>query len=158
MQRRADQIPPEGKERLLEAAKRLAQFYRTTGRPAEEAKWKAETTQRYGEEVQQRRKLADSGNVEALNSVAWLLATCGDASIRDGTGAVNYAKMAVEKTERKDANTLDTLAAAYAEAGQLDNAVSAQIEAMALLQDEHLKADFASRLRLYQANHPCHEQ
>ena len=93
-----------------------------------------------------------------MNSVAWLLATCGDASIRDGTGAVNYAKMAVEKTERKDANTLDTLAAAYAEAGQLDNAVSAQIEAMALLQDEHLKADFASRLRLYQANHPYHEQ
>ena len=49
---------------------------------------------------------------------------------------------------------LDTLAAAYAEAGQYDKAVSVQKEATALLQDEAQKQDYASRLKLYESNTP----
>ncbi len=49
---------------------------------------------------------------------------------------------------------LDTLAAAYAEAGQFAKAVAAQKEAMALLQNQKSKDDFASHLKLYEANTP----
>ena len=52
---------------------------------------------------------------------------------------------------------LDTLAAAYAEAGQFDSAVNAQKEAMALLQDEERKKDFSTRLKLYESGTPYRE-
>ena len=52
---------------------------------------------------------------------------------------------------------LDTLAAAYAEASQFDQAVSTQKEAIALLQDEAQKKDFGTRLKLYESNSPYHE-
>jgi serine/threonine-protein kinase len=49
---------------------------------------------------------------------------------------------------------MDTLAAAYAEAGQFTNAVRVQQEAIALLQNEPEKKDYASRLKLYENNSP----
>jgi tetratricopeptide (TPR) repeat protein len=52
---------------------------------------------------------------------------------------------------------LDTLAAAYAEAGQYTNAVKVQKEAIALLQNEEQKKDYASRLRLYESGSPYHD-
>ena len=49
---------------------------------------------------------------------------------------------------------LGTLAAAYAEAGQFTNAVRVQQEAIALLQNELKRKDYASRLKLYENNSP----
>ena len=57
-------------------------------------------------------------------------------------------------TDRKEPNYLDTLAAAYAEAGQFETAVAVQREAILLLRDEKQKQDFASRLKLYESNTP----
>jgi hypothetical protein len=57
----------------------------------------------------------------------------------------------VAAANRKDPQTLDTLAAAYAEAGEFDKAIDTQKEAMELLQNEEMKKDFASRLKLYQS-------
>jgi tetratricopeptide (TPR) repeat protein len=73
----------------------------------------------------------NDGNVGILNNLAWLLATCPDADVRDGRRAVTLAENVVERTERKSANYLDTLAAAYAEVRRFDDAVRVQQEALA---------------------------
>ena len=65
-----------------------------------------------------------------LDELAWLLATYPDSKSRDGTEAVRLAKHACELTERKIPALLDTLAAAYAEAGDFPQAISAAEEAL----------------------------
>ena len=92
----------------------------------------------------------------ACNAVAWFFATCPVAELRNGTNAVTMAEHANLLTHRTNDVYLDTLAAAYAEAGNFTNAVSAQRKAMTLLKDEKAKADFATRLKLYEANIPYH--
>jgi tetratricopeptide (TPR) repeat protein len=59
-----------------------------------------------------------------LNNLAWLLATCQDGHIRDGTQAIQYAERACELTQYKQIMLLGTLAAAYAEAGRFNDAVA----------------------------------
>ncbi len=61
---------------------------------------------------------------------------------------------ACELTEWKDATSLDTLAAAHAEAGDFDSAVRRQTEAIALLSDAEEKKDFGERLKLYRDRKP----
>ena len=65
-----------------------------------------------------------------LDELAWLLATYPDSKSRDGTEAVRLAQHACELTERKIPALLDTLAAAYAEAGDFPQAISAAEEAL----------------------------
>jgi hypothetical protein len=94
----------------------------------------------------------------SLNETAWLLATCSASEIRNGTNAVQLAETAVAATQRLNPGFLDTLAAAYAETQQFDKAVAVQEEAIALLHTEQEKADYGSRLRLYQASKPFRVQ
>ena len=70
---------------------------------------------------------------------------------------MRFAEKVVSETGRRSARFLDTLAAAYAESGEFEKAVSTQKEAIALLQDEAHKKDFATRLKLYESNSPYHE-
>ena len=87
-----------------------------------------------------------------LNSLAWLLATHPDAQFRDGKLAVELAQRACQATDNKDAGNLDTLAAAYAEAGNFPRAieVGTQAEEMAnLTQEVELKRELAQRLEGY---------
>ena len=102
----------------------------------------------------------DAGSEPAaiLNCIAWPLATCPHAPLRDGAAAVSFAEQAVAATNRKDANYLSTLAAAYAEAGQFAKAVSVQNEAITLLPDGKPKEDYESRLKLYESNSPFRER
>jgi len=55
--------------------------------------------------------------VEALNHLAWILATGNDSKFRDGASAVKLAELACKLTGDKHPLLLDTLAAAYAESG-----------------------------------------
>ena len=93
-------------------------------------------------------------NVYAWNSLAWILATSENSAIRDGANAVVFAEKAVIATNRKKTRVLDTLAAAYAEAGQFEKAVSTEQEAIALLQTEAEKNDYKARLKLFEAKVP----
>jgi tetratricopeptide (TPR) repeat protein len=65
-----------------------------------------------------------------LDELAWLLATYPDSRSRDGTEAVRLAEHACDLTQRKIPALLDTLAAAYAEAGDFPRAISAAQEAL----------------------------
>jgi tetratricopeptide (TPR) repeat protein len=100
------------------------------------------------------RKAAESGEACGLNAWAWLLATSENSAIRDGPKAVGLAEKAVAATSRKEPTHLGTLAAAFAEAGQFEQAVKAQQEAIALLQTEAEKNDYRTRLKLYETKVP----
>ena len=73
----------------------------------------------------------------ALNERAWLRASCPESSIRNGQLAVADAKKACELTKRKDSQYIDTLAAAYAEAGDFDSAVHYQEQAISTAGNLH---------------------
>ena len=92
-----------------------------------------------------------------MDGLARLQAACPYSSVRDGQSAINFAEKAVAATKRKNPNCLDTLAAAYAEAGQFEKAVAVQKEAIALNQIGALKEELATHLKLYKSNSPCRE-
>jgi Flp pilus assembly protein TadD len=71
-------------------------------------------------------------STEALNNLAWLLATCGDERVRDGTEAVRCAKEACRLTDFKEPVFMSTLAAAYAETGRFPQAISMAEKALRL--------------------------
>ena len=98
----------------------------------------------------------DDKHAEAWNGKAWLRATCQDEKYRNGQQAVEYATKACELTAWKDFGYLDTLAAAYAEAGNFDKAVEWQKKGMDLAPADQ-KADYESRLKLYQEKKPYRE-
>lgn len=92
---------------------------------------------------------------EVTNSLAWLLATSGDASVRDGKEAVGHARRAAEATNYLDANILDTLAAAYAESGDFEQAVKWQTTALKMV-GPWQSQDFFDRLVLYRSGEAYH--
>ena len=64
-------------------------------------------------------------NVRTVNRLAWLLSTARDDAIRDGLHALNAAKrIADPRNAPPSAMILDTLAAAYAETGDFDQAIA----------------------------------
>jgi tetratricopeptide (TPR) repeat protein len=114
----------------------------------------AEAEQAYLEAIKAR-----PAYVPACDSLARLLATCPNDKVRDGKRAVEYATTACEQTHWKDPVCLDTLAAAYAEAGQFEEAVRYQTRA---LEAPALKDDFRTaaqqRLELYRQKKPFRDQ
>jgi len=99
----------------------------------------------------------DPKDIEAQNALAWLLATCADPHFRDGKRAVQLATKACELVEWKQAGCLDTLAAAYAESGDFENAIKWQQQAIDLAPSDQ-KERFQSRLALYREGKPFHEE
>jgi tetratricopeptide (TPR) repeat protein len=67
-----------------------------------------------------------------LNNFSWVLATAPDAKLRDGKRALEMGLKACEKTSYKRPHILSTLAAAYAETGDFDNAKKWSAEAVKL--------------------------
>ena len=110
-----------------------------------------------GESVRAMHWLSEAAKQElpqAHNDYAWLLATSSNAEIRDGDLAVEYAQRAVAKV--KNPAYLDTLAAAYAEVGQYTEAIAAQKEAIALVEDGEaaLLAELETHLAAYETGQP----
>jgi hypothetical protein len=93
----------------------------------------------------------DPDAVMAHNGLAWIKATCPLAEFRDGAAAIVHASRACELTGWKDPDCIDTLACAYAEAGQFDQAIHWQSK---ICQEATENQDFAARLKLYQEGKP----
>jgi tetratricopeptide (TPR) repeat protein len=92
--------------------------------------------------------------LEALNNLAWILASNPSDALRDGQEAVRLAERACELAQRREALLLGTLAAAYAEAGRFADAVKAAEQARQLALDggdAGLAAKNAELLELYRA-------
>jgi tetratricopeptide (TPR) repeat protein len=79
-------------------------------------------------------------NVIVLNNLAWQLAAHPQATVRNGKEAVQWAEKAVTLTGQRDPAVLDTLAAAYAEAGDFQRAVAAATKAAALARQQGKRA------------------
>ena len=92
----------------------------------------------------------------ALNLAASLLATCPDASVRNGEEAVRLADRAKELTGGKDPAFLDTLSAAYAETGSFAQATKIEKQALTLAAQQGDSA-LATRLKAHLARYASHE-
>jgi tetratricopeptide (TPR) repeat protein len=94
--------------------------------------------------------------------LAHLLACDPDPNVRNGSKAVEYATKACELTEWKDTPIFDTLAAAYAEAGDFGNAVKWENKYLSNYLKSHPSNDTLEkarqRLRLYEQKKPYHEE
>ena len=128
---------------------RLAPLLAATGRASEAIK-------------EFRAVLSDRrDSVEALNNLAWILATSAEATLRNGDEAVRLAERAWKLTGGKEATMLGTLAAAYAETGQFTNAVVAAQQAISIAQTSG-NTGFARMnqqlQQLYRAGRAYHER
>ena len=95
---------------------------------------------------------------EAANKLAWILATWPDGAYRNGPEAVALMEAHVG-SENPSPSSLDTLAAAYAEAGRFEQAVATAEQALELArqqQESELAGKIASRLDLYRQQRPYH--
>jgi protein O-mannosyl-transferase len=96
-------------------------------------------------------------NVALENALAWLLATCPEAQLRDGKKAVQIGERVAELTNRKLPQALDTLAAAFAEAGRFEDATVTVREALLIAQsinDTNLVTQLVARIALYEHRQP----
>jgi tetratricopeptide (TPR) repeat protein len=88
-------------------------------------------------------------NITASNNLAWVLATAPDKSIRDGKRAVRFAKRAMQMAPTHPA-IADTMAAAYAEAGDFANAIKFQHKVIKTSPTQENR----DRLKLYEQSKP----
>ena len=96
----------------------------------------------------------DSG---ILNNLAWVLATSPDDSLRNAERALELASQACTITEFKFAHMLSTLAAAYAELSDFENAIKYSTQAVALANEDEMKTQLQKELTSYMNKQPWRE-
>jgi tetratricopeptide (TPR) repeat protein len=74
----------------------------------------------------------DPNHSEAQTNLSWLLATCPDASVRDGAKALALSTRVAGRSETPSPELLHITAAAYAESGRFTEAVSTAEKALAV--------------------------
>jgi tetratricopeptide (TPR) repeat protein len=96
---------------------------------------------------------ADPKSTQAQCGSAWLLATCPDRTVRKPDLAIQRAQTVIELGGDSDAVSFDTLAAAQANAGDYEAAMSSVRHAIALAPAEERDA-YKQRFLLYQQAKP----
>ncbi len=122
----------------------------------------AHALRQLGQTAQARTVLSEAikhapNSVLLHDGLAWLLATAPEDGLRDGAQAVRLARRAIELAGQPDAILLNTLAAALAETGQFDQAVSIteQVARDARAAGQTgTAAEADARLRLYRQRRP----
>jgi Flp pilus assembly protein TadD len=87
-------------------------------------------------------------------------ATGKNVEIRDGGEAVRLAEIACRLSQNKEPTILDTLAAAYAEAGRFEEALQTATKALSLarqLKQEDLAREIEARIELFKTGKPFRE-
>lgn len=103
----------------------------------------------------------DPESVQALNDLAWLRATAPDEKLRNGTEAIRLAEQACRLTKYQQPIAIGTLAAAYAEDGQFNEAVLTSEKAIEIAQangETNVLQKNRELLQLYQANKPYRQE
>lgn len=90
----------------------------------------------YSKSLNHFKIAADNGYVDALNSVAWYLATIPITSMQDGKKAVEYSLKAM-KANPNIGNYIDTYAVALARTGEFTKAIEQEDNALRLLYNEY---------------------
>jgi tetratricopeptide (TPR) repeat protein len=96
---------------------------------------------------------------DLFDYLADFLATFPDPSLRNGDEAVYWASKSSDGRGQQSARGLLTLATAFAEAGQLDEAVKTAEKALSLAtaeSNQKLAADLQHRLQLFRSGRPYH--
>ena len=127
---------------------KLAALYAETGQSKESIEQLDRLVNYHGEDPQ------------ALNGLAWALATTSDPAFQDGSRAVQLAERACELTHYEKTIYIGTLAAAYAEAGRFDEAVATAQMAIANAQKQgetDLVQTNEKLLELYREHKSYHE-
>jgi tetratricopeptide (TPR) repeat protein len=99
-------------------------------------------------------------NADMANNLAWLLATCPEASLRNGPQAIELAQKAERLSGDSEPVYIATLAAAYAETGQFSEAVLTAQRALQLASLQHnaaLAQALNRQIGLYQAGTPLRD-
>jgi arylsulfatase A-like enzyme/Flp pilus assembly protein TadD len=94
----------------------------------------------------------DAENLNALNFLAWIQATSQDGQLRKPQEALQLAQRAAKAADYKTAEVMDTLAVAYAAAGNFSQAVTEADKAIALAEssgDTALAQRIARRRNLF---------
>ena len=93
---------------------------------------------------------SEPNSSEILTRLAWLLATCPDAGLRDGPKALEAASLACDKASQDRHEALDALAAALAETGDFASAVAREDQALEGLQPSSKeRSEYEARRSLY---------
>jgi cytochrome c-type biogenesis protein CcmH/NrfG len=93
-----------------------------------------------------------SDYVTSLNGLAWVLTMHPDVNMRDANEAITLAECAAGLTGNRDAAVLNTLASAYALAGEYQRAIATAQSALDLAsaaKDEELANHLRSQLEIY---------
>jgi tetratricopeptide (TPR) repeat protein len=96
----------------------------------------------------------------AANDLAWLLSTHRDPEVRNAKKAVQLAERVAQSLGERVPQILDTLAAAYASAGQFEKAVQTAERAIRLATEtnqQDVAEQIGQRLRSYKARTPYYE-
>ncbi len=89
----------------------------------------------------------------AYLGAAWIMATCPDERYRNSELALSTAQKAMELDGDKDPRYTETLAAAYANAGQYDSAV-AMLQTLLEKSNQQQQASIRGRIDLYKSEKP----
>ena len=98
---------------------------------------------------------------EAKNNLAWVLATNPDQDLRNGKKAIRLVTSALKDHSGNASSLLDTLAAAYAEDNQFEQAVATVKQSIKIAKaaGQPKRVDkLEGRLRLYEAGRPFRDQ
>jgi tetratricopeptide (TPR) repeat protein len=139
--------------RALEIDPRLVEAHQNLGDALFSSPGKASEALAHWREVLR----AAPNHLPALNQAAWVMATDPDPAVRNGPEAVRLAERAVQLTGRREPAILDTLAAAYAEAGRFPEAVETARRALALAAEQGrqpLAEALKIRVSLYENRNP----